>query len=265
MREGMLISIKFLILIFLPLSTIAQTEEKSPIELEYKLVFVEGGGFYMGDLFYQQNPDALPVHPVYLDDFYIGKYPVTFEEYDAFTSAYEFPRPNDDGRGRGSRAVVNVTWDEALAFCNSLGFRLPTEQEWEYAARSGGRHEVFSGTNARDSLDYFAHYSYNSPPSSRPVGTKLPNGLGIYDMSGNVYEWIGDWYMQYHSNPRRRYKFSLDRSDFRVIRGGSSMQLPFTIRTYWRVYTFSDTRSPQIGIRCASSAQKKENQITEEP
>ena len=253
MWKWVLISVMFM---FLPLITMAQTTD---MPLRYEMVFVDGGNFYMGDLFYQHNPDALPVHPVYLDDFYIGKYPVTFEEYDAFASANGFPLPNDGGRGRGNRAVVNVSWDDALEFCNSLGYRLPTEQEWEYAARSGGRHEVFSGTNARDSLDYFAHFQYNSPPVSQPVGTKLPNGLGIYDMSGNVYEWIGDWYMQYHSNPRRRYKFSLDRSDLRVIRGGSIKQLPFPIRTYWRVYTFRDTRSPEIGIRCASSGIPQEN------
>jgi formylglycine-generating enzyme len=251
MRSALIISV---ILFFHPLKVMAQMKETPTVGPVYEMVFIEGGEFLMGDLFYRHNPDALPVHEVHLDDYYIGKYPVTFDEYDMFASLYGFPLPDDGSIGRGSMAVVDVTWDEALAFCSYLGFRLPTEQEWEFAARSGGKPEMFSGTNVRDSLHHFAHYSYNSPPSSRPVGTKKPNGLGIYDMSGNVFEWIGNWYMQYQTNPERRNNFPLDKNDFRVIRGGSAMQLPFTIRTYWRVYTFRDNRSREIGFRCAASA-----------
>jgi formylglycine-generating enzyme len=209
----------------------------------------------MGDLFFEYNTDALPVHETSVEDFHIGRYPVTFEQYDLFAEAYHFPLPDDGGHIRGNRAVVHINWDEAMAFCNSLGFRLPTEKEWEYAARSGGKNEMFAGTNIRDSLNNYAHFSFNSPPVSQPVGTKKPNGLGIYDMSGNVFEWIGAWYLNYHNDPERRHYYPIDQEDARIIRGGSSLQLPFTIRTYWRTYTFRDNRSREIGFRCAQSSQ----------
>jgi formylglycine-generating enzyme len=225
---------------------------------EHEMVFVPGGTFMMGDLFFEYNTDALPVHEVALPDFYIGKYPVTFQEFDRFAGKTGRSLPNDNDDGRGNRAVVNVTWYDALEFCRSLGYRLPTEQEWEYAARSGGRIEMFSGTNRRDSLNYFAHFQFNSRPVSQPVGTKKPNGLGIYDMSGNVFEWIGEWYDIYRTIPRWIRLYPIDEKNLRVIRGGSAMQLPFTIRTYWRVYTFSDTRSREIGFRCAADTSHAE-------
>ncbi len=241
-----------LVILLLPSATLAQQAEQNEFAIDYEMVFVPGGEFKMGDLFFEVNQDALPVHLVTVDDFYIGKYPVTFEQYDAFANAYGLPLPEGNGRGRGSRAVINVDWDDALAFCESLGYRLPTEQEWEYAARSGGGIELFSGTNDRTSLEDFAHFQFNSRPVSQPVGTKKPNGLGIYDMSGNVFEWIGEWYNMYRTDPRRITLYPIDERDMRVIRGGSIMQPPFTIRTYWRAYTFRGSRSGEIGLRCAA-------------
>lgn len=248
MRIGTIIPAAYFLL---PLTLTAQSKYETAPEIEYEMIYVEGGEFLMGDLFFEHNPDALPVHRVRLDDFYIGRYPVTFAQYDEFARLNNYPLPAEWQRQRGDRAVVDVSWNEALAFCESIGYRLPKETEWEYAARSGGKVEMFSGTNIRDSLHYYAHFRYNSPPVSRTVGTKKPNGLGIYDMSGNVYEWIGDWYMQYQGDPIRRVYYPTDEKDLRVIRGGSSFQLPFTIRTYWRVYTFRHNRSREIGFRCA--------------
>jgi formylglycine-generating enzyme len=222
------------------------------IRSDYEMVYVSGGTFLMGDLFFQFNQESLPVHRVQVHDFYIGKYHVTFDQYDSFAKLKNLPIPDDRRFGRGSRAVVNVTWNEALAFCRALGFRLPTEQEWEYAARSGGRDELFAGTSNRDSLNYFAHFQFNSPPISQAVGTKLPNGLGNYDMSGNVFDWIGEWYEFYNVLPEYRIYKSPDETDLRIIRGGSVKQLPFPIRTYWRTKTLHYNRGNDIGFRCAS-------------
>ena len=168
MRTGLFISI---VILLLSSAALAQKAEQDMPSTDYQMVFVPGGEFQMGDLFYEYNQDALPVHKVKVDDFYMGRYPVTYDEYDVFASNYGYPLPEDNGLGRGQRAVVNVNWDEALAFCESLGYRLPTEQEWEYAARSGGKKEMFAGTNNRDSLNYFSYFQFNSPPvrETRPT------------------------------------------------------------------------------------------------
>jgi formylglycine-generating enzyme required for sulfatase activity len=99
------------------------------IRSDYEMVYVSGGTFLMGDLFFQFNQESLPVHRVQVHDFYIGKYHVTFDQYDSFAKLKNLPIPDDRRFGRGSRAVVNVTWDEALAFCRALGYRLPTETD----------------------------------------------------------------------------------------------------------------------------------------
>lgn len=99
-----------------------------------EMVLIEGGIFTMGDGYERKNPDSTPVHEVTLPDFKIGKYEVTYEEFDAFAKRTDRKLPESDSMGRGSRAVAFVDWYDAKAFCEFHGWRLPTEQEWEYAA-----------------------------------------------------------------------------------------------------------------------------------
>jgi sulfatase modifying factor 1 len=191
------------------------------------MVLIEAGSFEMGST--DGLPDEQPVHTVHLTcPFYIAKYAVTFEEYDRFY--YDNPgtgikKPDDEGLGRGNRPV-SVTWCNAVAYCNWLsekegltpcysgkgrltqcdfsadGYRLPTEAEWEYAARGGSKSldHIYAGS---DNPDDVAWYADNSGSQIHPVGQKQPNELGLYDMSGNIWEWCWDWYDKdyYASSP----------------------------------------------------------------
>ncbi len=213
-----------------------------------EMVFVKGGSFIVGDVFENENTDALPAHQVQVKSFYLGRYEITFQKYDAFALNTGRELPNDNNLGRGQRAVVNITWDDALAFCKSLGYRLPTEVEWEYAARSGGKKEMYAGTNNADSLEHFAIIRDSNINFSYAVGSKKPNGLGLYDMSGNVFEWVDEFY-QFYSIPDQIHNNKSD--GIRIIRGGSFGEEKFTTRTYWRTGTLHDVTATDLGFRCA--------------
>ncbi|MEX1161206.1 MAG: SUMF1/EgtB/PvdO family nonheme iron enzyme [Balneolaceae bacterium] len=217
-----------------------------------EMILVEGGTFMMGDVIEQKNEDALPLHLVELNDFYIGKYEVTYAQYDAFAVYTKSPLPEDNNHGRGDRAVARVSWHDALSYCNFFELRLPTENEWEYAAREGGRNLLYSGTSNPDSLKYFAisEVSY-----SFYVGSKQANALGIHDMSGNVSEWIGNYY-QFYEKPEEWH--DIKNSSVRIIRGGSfsgSNISHVTAKSFWRVGVLSDAKYYDIGFRCAKSAE----------
>lgn len=214
------------------------------------MVFVAGGTFTLGDFFDKSNTDALPTHEVKIKPFYIGRTEITFEEYDAFAIETGRALPDDKNFGRGKRAVVNITWDDALAFCKSLGFRLPSEVEWEYAARSRGKNQLFAGTSSLDSLNEYAVTKRSNINFSYLVGTKKPNGLGLYDMTGNVFEWIGEFY-QFYSMPEQLHNHKIDA--IRIIRGGSFTVDKLSIRNYWRVGTLRNVKASDLGFRCADS------------
>jgi len=222
---------------------------KNPIN-QYKpiMVKIQGGSFLYGDFYDSTNTDAIPVHLVDVEDFKIAQFETTFDQYDFFAEREGFAKPHLSDSIRGTRAVVNITWDKALAFCQYYDMRLPTETEWEYAARSRGKNQVISGTTTLDSIYAFAVTVHENWSVPEPVGSKAPNDLGIYDMSGNVFEWVGQYY-QFYSMPERKH--SLDEDAVRIIRGGSFTERIQTNRTYWRTGTLRDVASPDIGFRCA--------------
>jgi formylglycine-generating enzyme required for sulfatase activity len=186
-------------------------EEASNLYIE--MIEINGGAFEMGcdKNMRSCNEDELPLHKVVLEDFYIGKYEVSFSQYDIFCERTGREKPVDNGWGRGNRPVINVNWHDATAFCEWLSkvsgekYRLPTEAEWEYAARGGNKskHFLYSGSNNATKVAWFFQDTIAQSKKERHlnktqlIGKKRPNELGIYDMSGNVWEWCYDGYDKY--------------------------------------------------------------------
>ncbi len=225
--------------------------------LALEMIAIPGGTFTMGDIFTYENIDATPVHPVTLPDYKLAKTETTFAQYDAFALKSGRPLPDADTLGRGNRAVVSVNWDEAKAFCTSYGFRLPTEQEWEYAAREGGKEILFSGA-ADESIaaEYVNYQQANGPRPSTIVALLKPNALGLYDMSGNVFEWLGMYY-EFYPNPDDAPIYQdTTVSSMRAVRGGSAGTPLMVTTTIGRATTLRSTRSSTIGFRCARDIRK---------
>ena len=202
---------------------ITEEERRQRLEeicrLKWDFVKVPGGTFEMGDVFGEGNVDEIPIHKVTLSEFWIGKYEVTQAQWKAVMGSNPSRYVGDD------LPVENMTWEEVQEFIRRLNFltgmkyRLPTEAEWEYAARSGGKKERYSGSDNVDEVAW--HFLNSGRPGPRPVGTKAPNGLGIHDMSGNVWEWCSDWYgLDYYSKSPSVNPLGPSRGAHRVVRGG---------------------------------------------
>jgi formylglycine-generating enzyme required for sulfatase activity len=201
------------------------TGTDSVVQINFELIQVEGSSFSLGNE--SGDPDEKPIHIVSLNSFNISKYEVTFDQYDLFCEATGRTKPTDNGWGRGNRPITNVSWNDANDFCqwvsNQTGktVRLPTEAEWEFAAKGGKLSNGFLYSGG-DSLNETSWNFSNSVGQTHPVGTKKGNELGIFDMSGNVWEWCSDWYNEnyYSLSPNVNPMGSINGSQ-KVIRGGS--------------------------------------------
>ena len=216
------------------------------------MVRVEGGTFKMGkdSLFYSNTS---PKHDVTLSSFRICKYLVTQELW--LTVMGSNPSKFSSQK---SLPVENVSWDDCQVFINRLNkmtgmfFRLPTEAEWEFAARGGkkSRGYKYSGSNSCDSVAWYYNNSWNK---THPVGTKAPNELGLYDMTGNVSEWCQDWYGSYY-HEHRTDPIGPDKGTHRVIRGGGYYNEKVRYCNTSRDYLPPSTVSPSVGFRLAMDA-----------
>jgi formylglycine-generating enzyme required for sulfatase activity len=171
-----------------------------------EMVWIPAGSFRMGDLQGGGNKDEKPIHQVSVDRFAMGRYEVTFAEYDKFAQATGREKPSDEGWGRGNRPVINVSWHEATAYAKWLSqqtgqqYRLPTEAEWEYAARAGKTTKYWWGNQIGSNKANCSNSSCGDRLKyTAPVGSFAPNPFKLYDTAGNVWEWVrGDQYPAGH-------------------------------------------------------------------
>jgi serine/threonine protein kinase len=261
-------------------------------EVPANLIFVKGGTFQMG----QPDPntngtrwlgDEQLVHEVFVDRFFIGKYPVTQKEYEEIMrnnpSYFKEEKVIKTGFLKiaskverltvPEKPVERVSWYDAVEFCNKKsikegltpcysgsskniecdftanGYRLPTEAEWEYAARGGNKSRSYKYSGS-DNIEDVAWYYGNSGDITHPVGTKQPNELGIYDMSGNVWEWCNDWYdANYYEKSSKNNPKGPDRSIYHVLRGGCFPDSDFCCLAVGRNYDGPTSSDIGYGFR----------------
>ena len=212
-------------------------------------MWVPGGTFQMGDLFGDGSSGEKPEHEVRLDGFWLGKFPVTQGEWQKVMGS----NPSHFKNGH-NYPVEKVSWEDVQYFIKKLNkqgdgkYRMPSEAEWEYAARSGGEKERYAGG---DDVDLVAWYAENSGNSTHPVGQKAPNGLGLFDMSGNVWEWVQDWYVEDAYSKRDSKGIYAGSGSDRVSRGGSWGNFARSTRCANRGSLPPDSRNSNLGARLA--------------
>ncbi|MCB2261392.1 MAG: formylglycine-generating enzyme family protein [Candidatus Thiosymbion ectosymbiont of Robbea hypermnestra] len=207
-------------------------------------------------------PDERPRHPVTITQaFALGRYPVTFEEYDRFVAATGRERPDDAGWGRGRRPVIDISWQDAVAYCAWLSkqtgarYRLLTEAEWEYAARAGTDTHWFHGNDPAE-CDTYGWYHENAAGRTHPVGEKATNPWGLHEIAGNVWEWVQDcWHEDYSGAPSDGSAWDKESGGdctWRVVRGGGWTFRPGFLRSAFRFwYTSNDVATFNLGFRLA--------------
>jgi len=248
---------------------IADYKENEDIEF----VLVKGGTFQMGNTFdaSEGDSDELPVHVVTVNDFYMSSTEITYAQYDKYCELTGQDKPKSiRGVGRGTIPVMKLTWFETKAFCDYYGYRLPTEAEWEYAAREGGKNVRFGNGkeiakdseinfNAKESIK--TSYSVAGEFRKKPVPVKSfpPNAIGLYGMSGNLSEWCQDYYSIdfYKSSPQNNPVCEIKEvEEKRVIRGGHIFSEPKYVRCTHRDARTPSTKNWEFGFRVVKNVSK---------
>jgi formylglycine-generating enzyme len=236
-----------------------------------EFVFIKGGCYDMGDSVGHGESNEKPVHEVCVNDFYIGKYDVTNEQFRKFHSEHNSGQYDGLSLNDDKQPVVNVSWYDAVDFAKWLSqktgytYRLPTEAEWEYAARAGTKTKYFWGNNSDDACKYANvadlsaknHWKswtvFNCDDKflvSSPVGSFQPNQFGLYDMLGNVWQWVEDVYNSsaYTKLPKNNPVYE-GSGAYRCERGGSWSNGPLGVTVSHRVSLTPDFAAHALGFR----------------
>ncbi len=224
--------------------------------------------FFMGDQNNMGDDNEKPVHEVDIPNgFYISKYEITFNQFDKFAKATNRELPPDNGWGRGQRPVINVSWYDAKAYTSWLSnqtneeYRLPTEIEWEYSARADSNTAFWYGNTVK--AGYSVCDSCGSQwdgVSTGPVGSQASNPLGLFDMHGNVAEWVEDCYHDnYEGAPTENQVWLANQCDTRVLKGGSWYDIPRVGRSATRYRATPDLKASNWGFRIVRIIQQNNN------
>ena len=220
-----------------------------------EMVLIPAGEFQMGSN--DDEDDEKPVHTVYLDDFYMDKYEVTNALYKKFIDSTGYKESSSLYESRFSapnQPVVGVSWDDTKAYAKWAGKRLPSEAEWEKAARGGlvGKKYPWGNTITHDDANYSGIGGKDRWEYTSLVGSFAPNGYGLYDMAGNVWEWCADWYdSEYYAKSPKSNPIGPSSGTSCVLRGGGWHDNTNSLRVASR-FNFPDPTitTQDIGFRC---------------
>jgi formylglycine-generating enzyme required for sulfatase activity len=220
------------------------------------LVLIPSGSYLMGDL-YGNDQYAKPPRQVSITEFYLAKYEVTFSQYEQFCKETNRDIPSDEGFGMGNRPVMNLTHSDAIDFTKWLSkksgrtFRLPSEAEWEYAARAGKSTNYWWGAGiGKGNANCIGCGSEWDRKMTAPVGSFKANPYGLHDMQGNVYEWVADsWHENYEGAPNGGSAWVDKTAKQYVSRGGSWLEIPSSLYSFSRNWSDAEEPRKDIGLR----------------
>jgi formylglycine-generating enzyme required for sulfatase activity len=244
-----MLSTAIILLCFNINTILAQDKKDASAGDDVKMVLVSEGTYRMGAA--DGDPDEMPVHEVSLDSFYIDEHEVTIGQYKKFMAETGHAKPDywQPELDRTTDPVVGVSWNDAKAYAEWAGKRLPTEAEWGYAARGGMVAGKYPWGDTPDTS-----YANFKSFGILPVKSLKPNGYGIYDMIGNVWEWCLDWYdtEYYHSKTGKNPQGPL-MGTYKVLRGGAWYCDEKEVRVTNRFLALPGNKSYNIGFRCVKS------------
>ena len=214
---------------------------------------IPAGPFLLGSPDNEGSDNERPRKTIRLGSYYIDKFLVTVAQFRTFCLATGLAMPTQPAWNKDTHPVVFVNWNEAQAYCAWAGKRLPTEAEWEKAAR-GKDDSRYSFGNSELHLPEYAWFANNAGGQTHPVAQKRPNAYGLYDMHGNAAQWVADWYADSYTDTPEKNPRGPDSGTTKVLRGGSWSSYAPNCRAASRDWFFPEGRAETNGLRCAAAA-----------